>query len=85
MVPVLVVCSLKYLIEIAACENPDVRENGHLSVKAINRAGTVTEKMQARTEVDTALLLRNIQVSQKAWQSPLLQVNYMYLLACLVL
>lgn len=47
----LVVYSLKYFIEIAACENPDVRENGHLSVNAINSAEKVTEKMQARTEV----------------------------------
>lgn len=50
MVPVLVVCSLKYFIEIAACENPGVRENGHLSVKAINSSGKVKEKMQARAE-----------------------------------
>lgn len=45
----LAVYSLKYFI--AACKNPDVRENGHLSVKAIDSAGKVTEKMQARTEV----------------------------------
>lgn len=47
----LVVYSLKYFIEIAACENPDVRGNGHVSVKAINSAGKVTEKMQARTKL----------------------------------
>lgn len=46
----LLVYSLKYFIEIAACENPDVRENGHISVKAINSAGKVIEKMRARTE-----------------------------------
>lgn len=45
MVPVLVDYSLKYFIEIAACENPDIRENSHLSVKPIDSAGKVTEKM----------------------------------------
>lgn len=39
------------MIEIAAYENPDIRENGCLAENAINCAGKVTEEVQARIEM----------------------------------